>query len=56
MTDEVMFEIRELTGQVYRDHYAGQEAADEHTGVARPASVADPTPATSSDRDLVGVR
>jgi 1-acyl-sn-glycerol-3-phosphate acyltransferase len=54
MMDEVMFEIRELTGQEYRDHYAGHETAAEEAVVARPARVTDPEP----DREpaLVGAR
>jgi 1-acyl-sn-glycerol-3-phosphate acyltransferase len=43
MTDEVMFEIRELTGQEYIDRYAGQsdDAGTDATQPARPAHVAD---------------
>jgi 1-acyl-sn-glycerol-3-phosphate acyltransferase len=58
MTDEVMFEIRELTGQDYRDHYAGDEAT---TSTAAPV-VADPVGVTEADnarehqRALVGAR
>ena len=46
MIDEVMFEIREMTGQEYRNHYAGEApdtAAEQHV-VARPARVTDPVP------------
>ena len=37
MMDEVMFEIREITGQTYRNVYAGQA----ETEVATPSKVAD---------------
>ncbi len=54
MMDEVMYEIREMTGQAYHNVYSGQ--AD--TGEAQPskvASVADDE-ATVVERDLVGAR
>ena len=43
MTDEVLFEIRELTGQQYVDRYAGKgdDAGAETTEPARPKHVAD---------------
>ena len=43
MTDEVMFEIRELTGQEYVDRYAGHDddSGAEVPQPARPAHVAD---------------
>lgn len=41
MIDEVMYEIRELTGQTYVDTYAGQTAETEPTVAARVASVRD---------------
>jgi 1-acyl-sn-glycerol-3-phosphate acyltransferase len=43
MIDEVMFEIREMTGQEYRNRYAGQreEPSTEERSTAVPASVAD---------------
>lgn len=50
LTDEVMFEIRELSGQVYRNHYAG-EVDDQPT--SRVASMSDPDPAV--ERELVTV-
>lgn len=60
MTDEVMFEIRELTGQEYVNTYAGK--AEEAEGVevreqARPAHVHEPSDAAPAsepdvDRDL----
>ena len=39
MMDEVMFEIRELTGQVYRDVYAGRQPESEPSVPARVATV-----------------
>jgi hypothetical protein len=52
MIDEVMFEIREMTGQMYRDHYASerddtstdvpviaQRATDTDTDAAAPQRV-----------------
>ncbi|MGH9132680.1 MAG: lysophospholipid acyltransferase family protein [Ilumatobacteraceae bacterium] len=54
MMDEVMFEIRELTGQVYRDVYAGQQPESEPVVQATVASVAEPDEPTG-DRELVGV-
>jgi hypothetical protein len=45
MIDEVMFEIRELTGQTYVNTYAGATAETEPTVAARVASVSDPGPA-----------
>jgi 1-acyl-sn-glycerol-3-phosphate acyltransferase len=56
MTDEVMFEIRELTGQEYRNHYAGEPPEAEEPIVAHPASVADPVPAVDRAGELVGAR
>jgi 1-acyl-sn-glycerol-3-phosphate acyltransferase len=55
MIDEVMFEIRELTGQEYRDRYAGErvETATDVPVVACPAHVSDPVPAAPA-RELVG--
>ncbi len=53
MMDEVMFEIREMTGQTYRDVYAGQ--ADTET--PEPSKVANVTDEsdTTGERSLVGV-
>ena len=55
MIDEVMFEIRELTGQEYRNVYAGQQPDIEEPW-CRPRS---PTSTThddhAGDRELVGV-
>jgi 1-acyl-sn-glycerol-3-phosphate acyltransferase len=39
ITDELMFEIRELTGQQYVNHYAGKTAETEPTVVATVATV-----------------
>ena len=43
MIDEVMFEIREVTGQDYRNHYAGEkvETSTDIPAVAHPANVTD---------------
>ena len=56
MTDEVMFEIREMTGQDYRNHYAGErvETSIEVPVVATPARVTDPAPVEGRPRELVG--
>jgi 1-acyl-sn-glycerol-3-phosphate acyltransferase len=56
MIDEVMFEIRELTGQTYRDHYAGQrvETSTDVPVVAHPASVTDDVRAPLGEPELVG--
>ena len=55
MIDEVMFEIREMTGQEYRNVYAGTPAEVVEAAVtARPASVTDPVEAHVGRRELVG--
>ena len=41
ITDEVMYEIREMTGQEYRNVYAGKKAETEPTVTARVASMSD---------------
>ena len=41
ITDELMFEIRELTGQNYRNVYAGKTAETEPTIAAKVATVTD---------------
>ncbi len=41
ITDELMFEIRELTGQEYRNVYAGKTAETEPTVVAKVGRVAE---------------
>ncbi len=48
ITDELMFEIRDLTGQDYRNVYAGKTAETEPTVVAKVASV------TEQPTELVG--
>lgn len=59
MIDEVMFEIRELTGQEYVNVYAGQRAETEPTITARPGRVGDDLSSLSTtedrERELVGV-
>ena len=52
MIDEVMFEIREMTGQPYRDVYAGQSESQEQQP-SRVATVAEHDP-EAHDRHLVG--
>jgi hypothetical protein len=58
MTDEVMFEIREMTGQTYRDHYAGEvvETSTDVPVIAHPASVTDDVRLPERERELVGVK
>lgn len=55
MIDEVMFEIREMTGQEYRNRYAGEpaEVATEERSTAVPAHVDDEVPARPAVRELV---
>jgi 1-acyl-sn-glycerol-3-phosphate acyltransferase len=48
ITDELMYEIRELTGQDYRNVYAGKTAETEPTVVAKIATMA------QQDHELVG--
>ncbi len=55
MIDEVMFEIREMTGQTYINTYAGQTAETEPTMPARVASVHEPVAAISGVGDLSAV-
>ena len=52
MIDEVMFEIREMTGQHYRDVYAGRADAED-AAPARVGSVADEQADPTGDRELV---
>ena len=56
MIDEVMFEIREMTGQEYRDNYAGERPdTSEEPAVAKPAFVTDPLERLElRERELVG--
>ncbi len=55
MIDEVMYEIRELTGQTYVNRYAGAKAETEPTLEAKVASVVDEIPDESAD-DVVEAR
>jgi 1-acyl-sn-glycerol-3-phosphate acyltransferase len=55
ITDELMYEIRELTGQEYRNVYAGKKAETEPTVVARVAHVREVRGEHPSTRDLVTV-
>jgi len=43
MMDEIMFEIRELTGQTYRNVYAGSTSESEEVTIGAVAHVQDPT-------------
>jgi 1-acyl-sn-glycerol-3-phosphate acyltransferase len=43
MMDEVMFEIREMTGQTYRNVYAGSTSESEDVNIGSVAHVQDPT-------------
>src|SRR3954452_17813040 len=58
MIDEVMFEVRELTGQVYRNHYAGEkvEMSTDVPVVAEPASVTDGLRVPAPERERVDAR
>ena len=48
ITDELMYEIRDLTGQDYRNVYAGKTAETEPTVVAKVAKL------TDAESELVG--
>ena len=52
ITDELMFEIRELTGQEYRDVYATKKSESIPSETARVAHVDDPI--REPERELVG--
>jgi 1-acyl-sn-glycerol-3-phosphate acyltransferase len=54
MIDEVMFEIREMTGQEYRNVYAGTTAESEPTITGQVGTVRDPEPVQRAERELVG--
>ena len=54
MMDEVMFEIRDLTGQGYRDVYAGQQPGSEPDVPGKVANVEEPDEHVG-DRVLVGI-
>ncbi len=53
ITDELMFEIRELTGQEYRNTYAGKTADSEPTKVAKVGVIGHES--TSDDSRLAAV-
>ena len=53
MIDEVMFEIREMTGQTYKNVYAGQ-SEEERPEPVKVATVADELESAPADRELVG--
>ena len=53
ITDELMYEIRELTGQEYRNVYAGKTAETEPTKVAKIAHVGDGETADAASRQPV---
>lgn len=55
MIDEVMFEIREMTGQEYRNRYAGEpaDATTEERTTAVPAHVDDEVDVAGRRRELV---
>jgi 1-acyl-sn-glycerol-3-phosphate acyltransferase len=55
MIDEVMFEIREMTGQEYRNHYAGEkvETSTDIPVVAHPASVTDDVRVPAAEPELL---
>jgi 1-acyl-sn-glycerol-3-phosphate acyltransferase len=53
MIDEVMYEIRELTGQTYVNTYAGAKAETEPTVAGRVSSVSDPVPDIMPPADVV---
>ena len=50
MIDEVMFEIREMTGQVYKNIYAGKTSPSENVVVSRVAHTND-APADEGDQE-----
>jgi hypothetical protein len=52
MIDEVMFEIRDMTGQTYKNVYAGQPDTEDATP-AKVATVADDTEAEA--RELASI-
>jgi len=54
ITDEVMYEIRELTGQEYRNVYAGKTADAEPVVAATVAHVDDPEPDPARELSLAG--
>jgi hypothetical protein len=52
MIDEVMFEIREMTGQAYHNVYSGERDDGTFAEVGRVGTVAD-EPAPVPERELV---
>jgi 1-acyl-sn-glycerol-3-phosphate acyltransferase len=54
MIDEVMYEIREMTGQTYKNVYAGQAETADEPKPSRVATVADDE-ATPGERELVAM-
>jgi 1-acyl-sn-glycerol-3-phosphate acyltransferase len=56
ITDELMFEIRELTGQTYRNEYASKKAETEPSVPAAVGHVNEPLPSEPREREpmLVG--
>ncbi len=52
MMDEVMYEIRELTGQEYVHHYAGEEP-ESVTRIATVTDITSVTPSAGIERKLV---
>jgi hypothetical protein len=52
MIDEIMFEIREMTGQAYHNHYSGQPET-ERSSPSKVATVSDD--AVESQRHLIAV-
>jgi hypothetical protein len=51
MTDEVMYEIRELTGQNYVNRYAGEKAETEPTIEGQVGTVTDEEHRTKPDAE-----
>jgi hypothetical protein len=56
MIDDVMFEIREMTGQDYRNHYAGEKIETSTDVPVVPAGVTEDTPSERHQEALVGAR
>jgi hypothetical protein len=58
MIDEVMFEIREMTGQEYRNHYTGEkpQRPSRSRSSPQPASVIGTVRSRVPEREVVAVR
>lgn len=56
MIDEVMFEIREMTGQVYKNVYAGKTSDSETVTASRVGSISEPVENRSFESAQDGVR